>query len=142
MTTYITSQEEYQGKETRVLVPRGNPYRNSAHSRRAEVVLACILTWVWADEVSTDGGLGRFDLDDVDFAARQAGFGQAMMDVGWLAKADDGLFLPNYHVWNGTTAKARILKNRRMAEWRNAHEPSTAPSTAPSARPSTGESPK
>ena len=109
---------------------------------RAEVVLACILTWVWADEVSTDGGLGRFDLDDVDFAARQAGFGQAMMDVGWLAKADDGLFLPNYHVWNGTTAKARILKNRRMAEWRNAHEPSTAPSTAPSARPSTGESPK
>ena len=75
--------------------------------------------WEWADAETTDGyakGVGPEWLDEL---TRINGFGQAMIDAGWLdLDGGKGILFPNWEVWNSCSAKARILNARRQQAWR------------------------
>jgi len=86
---------------------------------RAEVVVACFRLWAWADDMSVNGELGELDFEAVDEAVAVKGFGEAMIDVGWLEVRVDGCFvIPNWDAWNSKSAKARILSARRNSRLR------------------------
>jgi hypothetical protein len=101
---------------------------------RAETVLACLAVWAWADENTTDGVMDGLGLEDVDYQARIAGFGAAMVRAGWLQADDRGLIFPNFDRWNTETAKQRLQKSERQRRWRSKEG---AASTGPSAGAST-----
>jgi hypothetical protein len=80
---------------------------------RADAVLGCLLVWIWADDHTADGVLDGAVLEDVDDAARIKGFGQAMLDVGWLTADARGLTLTNWGQWNMKSAKRRLRDAER-----------------------------
>ncbi|MFQ5502382.1 MAG: hypothetical protein ACE5EQ_08795 [Phycisphaerae bacterium] len=79
--------------------------------------------WSWADQQTTvaDGGfLPKVDLEWVDGLVNCQGFGQAMVDVGWLQIDRKGLLIPNFGDWMGKGAKRRARDaKRKRAEREN-----------------------
>lgn len=74
-----------------------------------------IRLWVWFDQ-HTNNGYARSvtDANAFDRICGAPGFGQALLDVGWLSITKDGATLPNFDRHNGKTAKQRALSARRM----------------------------
>ena len=80
---------------------------------KAEAMLGCLLVWTWADDNTTDGTVDGAAVEDVDYAARIAGFGQAMIDAGWLKADKQGLIFSNWDRWNTKSAKRRLKDAQR-----------------------------
>jgi hypothetical protein len=91
---------------------------------KADAVLGCLQVWTWADDNTTDGTVDGASVEDVDYAARMSGFGQAMIDAGWLKADTQGLIFSNWNRWNTKSAKRRL----RDAE-RKRHERQEQPAT-------------
>ena len=89
---------------------------------------AFFLLWSYFDTHCEDGFIPGMTPDDADEIAGLAGFADTLADAGWIIFDPMGLTISNWDRHNGKSAKARILKNRRQAKWRNA-APSTRPST-------------
>lgn len=82
-----------------------------------EHVLGCIVrVWIWADQQTITGNAQGVTDVTLDRIACNAGFAQAMRNVGWL----DANGFPNFHRHNGETAKKRALTNKRVKKLRNA----------------------
>jgi hypothetical protein len=81
---------------------------------RVTVLGACVTMWMLADRHSVDDRLTGMTLDGVDSLVGLQGFGQALVDVGWLKVHDDGLEVVDYQRHNGPTVKARALTLRRV----------------------------
>ena len=80
---------------------------------RVTVLGACVTLWMLADKHSQDDLLRGMTLEAVDALVDMPGFGQAMVDVGWLKVHEDGLEVVDYQRHNGSTAKARALSAKR-----------------------------
>jgi hypothetical protein len=85
---------------------------------KAEAVLGCLLVWTWADDNTTDGTINAAVATDVDDVARIPGFGQAMIDAGWLKADGQGLLFSNWNRWNTKSAKRRLKDARRKRDER------------------------
>jgi len=71
--------------------------------------------WVWADKHTTDGNAPGVTVAWVDALSQCAGFGAAMLAVGWLAQSESGIVFPHFDRHNGQTAKTRGLTAKRVA---------------------------
>ena len=80
---------------------------------KGEAVLGCLLAWTWADDNTTDGTVDGAVVEDVDYVARIPGFGQAMIDAGWLKADGRGLLFSNWDRWNTKSAKRRLKDAQR-----------------------------
>lgn len=102
-----------------------------------DAFLAWFRLWSHFDGVTDDGFVDGFTAFDADDIARIPGFGEAMERAKWLVFDQHGCTVINWGTHNGNSAKARVLKNRRQAKWRDVDAaPSTGPSTDVDAAPS------
>lgn len=74
---------------------------------KLRIVGALHSVWGLFDEHSTDGRLPGYSLEVLDDDLAFPGFGQALVDVQWLAITDDGLEMPRFDAHNGQSAKRR-----------------------------------
>ncbi len=75
--------------------------------------------WIWADQQTIDGK--SFNVTDsfLDRLTNCPGFAAALVQVGWLARRNGRLSLPNFDRHNGQTAKSRALSGDRVKRLRN-----------------------
>lgn len=75
--------------------------------------------WIWADQQTIDGK--SFNVTDsfLDRLTNCPGFAAALVEVGWLARRNGRLSLPNFDRHNGQTAKSRALSGDRVKRLRN-----------------------
>ena len=74
--------------------------------------------WSWFDDHTEKGDAPSVTRALLDRMSGVTGFGDAMVDVGWLVESDHGLVIPNFDRHNGKTAKNRALSAKRNAELR------------------------
>lgn len=79
------------------------------------VVGKLLRVWSWFDQHSQTGNASVTVIALLDRQTGVAGFCSAMESVGWMARDENGLFLPHFDRHNGKTAKNRALTNRRVA---------------------------
>jgi len=78
-----------------------------------------VRAWVWMDQnCNADGVTSVTILYAIDRLTAVTGFGQAMVDTGWLVMEQDKTVVPNFSRHNGQPAKSRALTNRRVKESR------------------------
>jgi len=86
-----------------------------------EVTVRLLMLWTWADEESTDGVIQDADLTLVDHVTGVPGFGQAMIEAGWLLEGTGQIIFPRWERWNLRSAKLRAQgreRQRRLRERR------------------------
>lgn len=71
--------------------------------------------WRWFDQHTINGNAGNVTFALLDRVSGVTGFAQAMCDVGWIIKTEDGICLPHFDRHNGKTAKDRALTAKRVA---------------------------
>jgi hypothetical protein len=88
---------------------------------RAETFCAFFQLWSYFDLHFEDGFIADLSLDDIDDTAGLAGFGEALVAVGWLLANDGGFTIVNWERHNGQSAKKRAQSMRRMQSRRAAN---------------------
>ncbi|QJD58178.1 hypothetical protein HG264_04225 [Pseudomonas sp. gcc21] len=75
------------------------------------------LYWLWAmaDEHSEDGFLSELTVRAIDRKTGVTGLGQALIDIGWMIKAEGGLRVVNFDEHNGASAKRRSMDAKRKS---------------------------
>ena len=103
-----------------------------------EAVVGHLLrVWSWFDLHTRDGNAPCVTLVTLDALARCAGFGDAMVAVGWMELSVTGVRVPNFDRHNGATAKKRALTARRVEKLRRSRNAEcNAVSVTPSPSPS------
>ena len=81
--------------------------------------------WSWADAHTTNGNAIGVTLAFVDRYVSRDGFGQAMVETGWLLVDDAGITIPLFDRHNGESAKRRALASERQAKWRGGNVDTT-----------------
>jgi hypothetical protein len=71
------------------------------------------VTWSLFDAHSADGCMAGYSLDAIDLAVGVTGWGQAMVDVGWLDVSPCGVTIPEWETHNGTSSKRRLQDMER-----------------------------
>lgn len=86
------------------------------------------LYWLWAtaDQHTEDGILHGMTLRAIDRKTGIAGFGDALVGVGWVADHPEGVRIVNFEEHNGSSAKKRALTARRVASHRSCNAPNVA----------------
>ncbi len=91
------------------------------------VVGKLLRVWIWADQQTYEGKTAAANsnapgvtLALLDRYAAVAGFGAALIAVGWLSECRGVLTFTNFDRHNGQTAKARALTAKRVAKSRAA----------------------
>lgn len=82
------------------------------------VVGKLIRIWAWADQNSVDGANMAVTGAFVDRLTSRRGFAMALRNVGWLTGTDGSLTFCNFDRHNGSTAKARVVDNRKKKNQR------------------------
>jgi hypothetical protein len=93
-------------------------------------VIGCLAAvWSAADSYTTDGHIRKVGIEYVDEIAGVTGFGQAMIDIGWLRldRRNGDIRFPHWHHHNGPTAKTRAQAARRMKSARSGSSGDVAP---------------
>jgi hypothetical protein len=78
--------------------------------------------WEWADENTVDGHARNALPALLDDVAGVTGFGNALLEVGWLLADDEGLIFPNWERWNTNSAKKRAQSRERQRRFRSKHD--------------------
>jgi hypothetical protein len=91
---------------------------SACRADRFSVSARLCMVWAWADELTEDGIIPDSDasiLPMIDEIAGLEGFGQAMIDVGWLV-AENGkpLSFPKFTRHNTNSAKRRAMDASRI----------------------------
>ncbi|WP_272962306.1 conserved phage C-terminal domain-containing protein [Alcanivorax jadensis] len=75
------------------------------------------LYWLWAaaDQHTEDGFMAGLSLRQIDRKTGVQGFGQAVVDVGWMKEECDGIQIVNFDDHNGASAKRRSMEAKRKA---------------------------
>ena len=71
--------------------------------------------WSWANRQTADGNAPGVTLAWLDRYVGVTGFGDALLNVGWLAVDGGGLSIPNFERHMSESAKQRALTARRAA---------------------------
>lgn len=80
-----------------------------------EHVVGCLVRlWIWADQQSLQGNGISVTGVTLDRITCNAGFAQALKNVGWLTGDDGNYTLPNFDRHNGNTAKTRANTKKRV----------------------------
>jgi len=98
-------------RETLVIAERLGLDHWSVASRLMEV-------WEWADGNTADGNVPSVTPALLDRITDCAGFGEAMISVGWLEVNGDGIRFVNWDHHNSQSAKQRGLTAKRVAKSR------------------------
>ena len=79
------------------------------------------LYWLWstADQHTEDGCMPGLTLRQIDRKTGLAGFGAALVEVGWLRDDSQGVVIANFEEHNGTSAKRRATDAQRKANIRS-----------------------
>jgi hypothetical protein len=85
---------------------------------RRIVACHCMEAWEWADSNTTDGHADGMTKVTLDAVTGVTGFGQAMIDVGWLLEDDRGIIFPCWQRWNTASAKKRQQNAERKRRQR------------------------
>ena len=85
---------------------------------REHAFTAFFRLWSYFDTHCEKGFLPDFSLLDIDEAASLAGFGRAMVAVGWLIVDTSGVTIVNWDRHNGKSAKSRAQTMRRVQSHR------------------------
>ncbi len=82
------------------------------------------LYWLWAsaDQHTVDGMMPGLTLRGIDRKTGIQGFGQALVDVKWLADHPEGVRIINFEDHNGESAKRRCADAKRKAGTRTKSE--------------------
>jgi hypothetical protein len=83
------------------------------------VVGKLIRIWVWADQHTVNGNAVRVTEAFLNRLTNCPGFAESLLEVGWLARRNGRLSLPNFDRHNGQTAKSRALGGERVKRLRN-----------------------
>jgi|GEM_PF-1786804 len=95
-----------------------------------ELVFAkCVKLWSWMDTHSSDGFCKGVNVSWVDVFVQVPGFGQAMLDVGWLRDRSGALEFPNFNRHCGDTAKSRAASFKRQIKHREKRKNGQIPGT-------------
>lgn len=87
----------------------------SALSMRPVYVAAhFMLVMEWADGETDTGEIAGLPVSVLDEYAQCSGFGQAMVNVGWVEVYDGGFRFVNYERHNGTSTKKRLAAASRQ----------------------------
>jgi hypothetical protein len=95
--------------------PRVTMMADLTESSEATVVGALYWLWATADQHSNDGIMQGLTLRALDRKTGLAGFGNALVDVGWLVEQAGGLEIIRFSDHNGESAKSRAQTARRVA---------------------------
>lgn len=91
----------------------------SVHGCSTEQVVGHLIRiWAWATDQLEDGHARNVTLSQLDAVARVTGFGQSMVDVGWLVVQPDGLLFPRWERHLSQGAKQRVLATERKRKER------------------------
>lgn len=74
----------------------------------------CFRLWAWAQERTADGWIPHVSPNYLDDVTGVEGFGEALVEVGWLEVSTDGIRLPDFERQMGGGARARALHSRRQ----------------------------
>jgi hypothetical protein len=88
---------------------------------RFEAACRCMAVWEWADENTVDGNARNALPALLDDVAGVTGFGNALLEVGWLLADDEGFIFPNWERWNTNSAKKRAQNRERQRRFRVKH---------------------
>ena len=80
----------------------------------------CMEAWEWADSNTVDGHAEGVTNVTLDAVTGVTGFGQAMLDVGWLLQDNSGIIFPRWERWNAESAKKRLQEAERKRRQREA----------------------
>jgi hypothetical protein len=94
---------------------------------RRVVACLCMETWEWADSNTTDGHADGVTHVTLDAVTGVTGFGQAMIEVGWLLEDDQGIIFPNWERWNASSAKKRLQDAERKRRQRERQDAGVTP---------------
>ena len=83
-----------------------------------EVVGLLHWLWSWADQHTEDGFIKGVSTSYIN--NRRAGFGDCLLEAGWLELVDGGIRLPHFEVHNGKSGKKRAQTKNRQQTFRNA----------------------
>ena len=78
--------------------------------------------WSWADRHTHNGYAEGVGTGWVDRLARCESFGAALVRVGWLVEAGEGLSFPRFDRHCSDTAKTRALDSKRKSDERSVRE--------------------
>ncbi|WP_457325608.1 hypothetical protein [Roseateles sp. P5_E11] len=84
----------------------------------AQVVGALYWLWATADQHTEDGLMPGLTLRQIDRKTGVAGFGAALVAIGWIAESDGGVTLSRFDEHNGASAKRRCTEAQRKANVR------------------------
>ena len=75
------------------------------------------LYWLWStgDQHSADGLMPGLTLHSIDRKTGIAGFGSALVTVGWLAEYAEGVQIVHFSEHNGVSAKSRLMTAKRVS---------------------------
>jgi len=90
---------------------------------RRVVACLCMEAWEWADSNTVDGHADSVTNVTLDAVTGVTGFGQAMLDVGWLLEDDRGIIFPRWERWNAQSAKKRLQNAERKRRQRDRQRP-------------------
>lgn len=90
--------------------------RTAAH--RCQVIGALWRTWSLIDQYCDDGTLHGYTAEMLDEAVGINGWSHLLEGVGWLAIEAQGLVVPSFESWFGSSARRRIKEAQRKRKSR------------------------
>ena len=93
---------------------------SALHADKLRVVGGLHAVWCLFDVHSIDGNLDGYTPAILDTYLGWDGFGQAMIDVGWLEYQNETLMMPRFEQHNGKSAKRRAEETERKMSARKA----------------------
>lgn len=108
--------------------PRVSQLCDSTGSAEATVVGGLYWLWATADEHTETGLMPGLSVSAIDRKTGIKGFGVALVSIGWITEADDGILIARFDEHNGASAKSRAQTAKRQAKLRN-NGPVTLPAS-------------
>lgn len=99
--------------------PRVGAIVDATDSSEAAVVGALYWLWATADQHTEDGCMPGLTLRQIDRKTGVPGFAAAMLAIGWISEAAEGIVIAKFEEHNGTSAKRRATDAQRKANSRN-----------------------
>jgi hypothetical protein len=121
--------------------PRVSRLVDMTDSSEAAIVGALYWIWATADQHTEDGVMHGLTLRGIDRKTGVAGFGAALVAIGWLADNGDSVTILHFEEHNGASAKSRIQTAKRVANHK-ANAKVTEPALPEQHQPVTGALPR
>lgn len=88
-------------------------------STEGPVIGALYWLWATADQHTEDGFMPGLTVRQIDRKTGLPGFGDALVEIGWLIVKTDGVVIVNFSEHNGASAKRRCSDAQRKANVRS-----------------------